>query len=221
MPFNKIDTKSLEADAVDNTILDLTSNYAFTGTISGAGGGLVKISTYSIPANTVEFNINGIFTATYENYLVVCSAMGVQNTNGYITVRLNQASDNSHITSGYTHTEVGYESGASGVQRNAGAWRLTNQFSLYAGTAGEQASILMMNVYAPFLSVPTKFSTLNHGRNSQNNAWATGLNAGHNTSNTSAGGLNFGTDSGGSQYFVPSTGASGEASQIVVYGYEK
>ena len=39
MPFNLIDTKSLAADAVDNTILDLTSNYAFTGTITGAGGG--------------------------------------------------------------------------------------------------------------------------------------------------------------------------------------
>ena len=38
MPFNKIDTAALQADAVDNTILDLADNFAFTGTITGAGG---------------------------------------------------------------------------------------------------------------------------------------------------------------------------------------
>ena len=41
MPISKIDTPALKADAVDNTILDLASNYAFTGTVSGAGGGKV------------------------------------------------------------------------------------------------------------------------------------------------------------------------------------
>ena len=117
MPFNLIDTKSLAADAVDNTILDLTSNYAFTGTITGAGGGgLVKVSSYSIPSSTAEFNLNGIFTSTYENYLLVCSGLGVLSTNGYIGIRLNQASDNSHITSGYVATETAYEGGAVGVQ---------------------------------------------------------------------------------------------------------
>jgi len=32
-----IDTTQLAADAVDNTILDLTDDFAFTGTVSGAG----------------------------------------------------------------------------------------------------------------------------------------------------------------------------------------
>ena len=127
MPFNLIDTKSLAADAVDNTILDLTSNYAFTGTITGAGGGgLVKVSSYSIPSSTAEFNLNGIFTSTYENYLLVCSGLGVLSTNGYIGIRLNQASDNSHITSGYVATETAYEGGAVGVQRSGRNWRVTN-----------------------------------------------------------------------------------------------
>jgi len=216
-----VDTTQLADDAVGNTKLDLTANYAFTGTITGVPSGLTKISTYSIPANTVEFNINGIFTADYENYLVLCSALGVQNTNGYVSVRLNQASDNSHITSGYVATETAYEGSAVGVQRSQGSWRMTNMSPMLAGTSGEQASILAMTIYAPFLSVPTKFSTPTHLRNSGNSAWITGMNAGHNTSNTSVGGLNFGTDSGGSQYFIPSTAASGEASTIVVYGYQK
>tara|TARA_R100001460_G_scaffold32007_1_gene62951 strand:- start:2707 stop:3339 length:633 start_codon:yes stop_codon:yes gene_type:complete len=200
--------------------MNLADNYAFTGTVTGAGGGgLVKISTYSIPANTVEFNINGIFTAEYENYLVLCSALGVQNSNGYVSVRLNKASDNSHITSGYTCTEVVYEGGATGNQRST--WRMTARAGMLYGTAGEQASILAMTIYAPFLTVPTKFSSPVHYRNESNSAWNGGINTGHNTSNESCGGLNFATDTGGSQYFIPSTAASGEASQIVVYGYEK
>lgn len=221
MAVTTIPTAGIANDAVDNTKLDLASNYAFTGTVTGVASGLTKISSYSIPANTVEFNLNGIFTADYENYLIVCSALGVQNTNGYISVRLNQASDNSHITSGYVATETAYEGAAVGVQRSEGGWRMTNMSPMLAGSNGEQASILAMNIYAPFLSVPTKFSTPTHLRNSGNSAWITGMNAGHNTSNTSVGGLNFATDSGGTQYFIPSTAASGEASTIVVYGYQK
>ena len=68
--------------------------------------------------------MNGIFTSTYENYLLVCSGLGVLSTNGYIGIRLNQASDNSHITSGYVATETAYEGGAVGVQRSGGNWRV-------------------------------------------------------------------------------------------------
>ena len=52
MPISKIDTPALKADAVDNTILDLASNYAFTGTVSGAGGGKIAqvVQTIKTPA---------------------------------------------------------------------------------------------------------------------------------------------------------------------------
>tara|TARA_E500000318_G_scaffold89254_2_gene86777 strand:+ start:178 stop:744 length:567 start_codon:yes stop_codon:yes gene_type:complete len=43
MALSKINTAGLAADSVDNTILDLTSNFAFTGTVSGAGGTSVAI----------------------------------------------------------------------------------------------------------------------------------------------------------------------------------
>ena len=35
MALSKIDTPALVADSVGNTILDLSENYAFTGTVSG------------------------------------------------------------------------------------------------------------------------------------------------------------------------------------------
>tara|TARA_Y100000004_G_C8720641_1_gene329959 strand:- start:47 stop:595 length:549 start_codon:yes stop_codon:yes gene_type:complete len=37
MAFSKIDTNGLALDSVDNTILDLASNFAFSGTVTGAG----------------------------------------------------------------------------------------------------------------------------------------------------------------------------------------
>jgi hypothetical protein len=37
MALSKIDTKAIADDAVDNTKLDLADNYAFTGTVTGAG----------------------------------------------------------------------------------------------------------------------------------------------------------------------------------------
>ena len=37
MALSKIDTNAIADDAVDNTKLDLASNYAFTGTVTGAG----------------------------------------------------------------------------------------------------------------------------------------------------------------------------------------
>ena len=65
MPFNKIDTAGLQADAVDNTILDLADNFAFSGTVSGGGGnnqpyffvGLSDSVSYS-DATTTQVNFN-------------------------------------------------------------------------------------------------------------------------------------------------------------------
>ena len=40
MALSVIKTASIAADAVDNTILDLSDNYAFTGTITGIDSGI-------------------------------------------------------------------------------------------------------------------------------------------------------------------------------------
>lgn len=64
MALSKIKTASITADAVDNTILDLTDNYAFTGTVSGVGKILQVVSHiedgltyYPYVANTDELLI--------------------------------------------------------------------------------------------------------------------------------------------------------------------
>ena len=63
MPISKIDTPALKADAVDNTILDLASNYAFSGTVSGAGGGKLLQVARTVLATTVETSSSSFATA--------------------------------------------------------------------------------------------------------------------------------------------------------------
>jgi hypothetical protein len=55
MALSKIDTAGLVADAVDNTILDLTSNFAFTGTVTGAGGYTQGTKVSPTSGTTVDF----------------------------------------------------------------------------------------------------------------------------------------------------------------------
>ena len=53
MALSKIDTPALVADAVGNTILDLSENYAFSGTVTGAGGGKVLNTEFNSNATPV------------------------------------------------------------------------------------------------------------------------------------------------------------------------
>ena len=99
MPFTKIDTPSLQADAVDNTILDLSSDFAFTGTITGDNGGsFVHLNTISITSSTSAANFvhgsNGVVLndGTYENFLIIGS--GIQISNDDDSVRVAFSIDN-------------------------------------------------------------------------------------------------------------------------------
>ena len=214
MSKTQIPTNGIADDAVGNTKLDLTANYAFTGTITGVPSGLTKITSYTIPSSTSEFNLNGIFTTTYDHYLILASGLGITSSGGYFGIRLNKASDNSHITSNYVNTSLAYGGGTTGSQRSESQWRASNATTQYAVTSGEQAPMLQITVFAPFLSMPTKFTAFSHYRDNGNSAWYTEMNMGHNTDNTSVGGLNFGADSG-------QNAATSEVSAITVYGYQK
>ena len=80
MPISKIDTPGLKADAVDNTILDLTSNYAFTGTITGDNaGGLVYVGGATHTSDVSNVTIDNVFTATYRNYLIIADYTSADN----------------------------------------------------------------------------------------------------------------------------------------------
>jgi hypothetical protein len=63
MAFSKIDTNGLALDSVDNTILDVAGNYAFTGTVSGAGG-ITEADQWRLDADvsTTSANVQTLVT---------------------------------------------------------------------------------------------------------------------------------------------------------------
>lgn len=66
MSVTTIPTAGLADDAVDNTKLDLTSNYAFTGTVTGAGG-ITMVDSWRLTSNTnVTANQDAFLTANLE-----------------------------------------------------------------------------------------------------------------------------------------------------------
>jgi len=88
-----ISTAKIADDAVDNTKLDLTDDFAFTGTISGAGG-LVLLNTQSVTSSvgTVDF-INGtngvVLDSTYKRYRFIGSNIRA-NTAANFGIRFRQ-----------------------------------------------------------------------------------------------------------------------------------
>ena len=80
MPFNKIDTSGLQADAVDNTILDLADNFAFTGTITGASE--ANTPAFAIKMNADQGPNNNTFTLMEFNNEEIDTDNAYTNTAG-------------------------------------------------------------------------------------------------------------------------------------------
>ena len=70
MAITRITTPSITDDAVDNTKLDLASNYAFTGTVTGTPQTMVKTGSLVSTSDAGSYSINSCFSATYLNYFV-------------------------------------------------------------------------------------------------------------------------------------------------------
>ena len=74
MAITRIIKPSITDDAVDNTKLDLSSNYAFTGTITGTPNNLVQVSQVNISGSAYAHN--SIFTSDYDTYFVTLDQIG-------------------------------------------------------------------------------------------------------------------------------------------------
>jgi len=71
MALSKIDTPALVADAVGNTILDLSENYAFSGAVTGAGS-LKLLFSQATATNASSIDIGATYiNSTYDSYYVV------------------------------------------------------------------------------------------------------------------------------------------------------
>ena len=151
MPISKIDTPGLKADAVDNTILDLASNYAFTGTITGDNaGGFVRVGGGSATGQNLGDVSFDVFSSTYNLY--------------YVQYRINMIADSSQVwmrvrnSSGYK-TNAGYffaYTGNNHSNTNAPmAQTSESKFQLSGGTTsndGHNSCIGHMMFYMPYSS---------------------------------------------------------------------
>jgi len=77
MAVTTIPKAGIADDAVDNTKLDLTANYAFTGTISGASDiALLKTKTVSTGVASVDF-VHGVDGVIFDNTYSVYEVHGI------------------------------------------------------------------------------------------------------------------------------------------------
>jgi len=134
-----VDTAQLVADAVDNTILDLAGNYAFTGTVSGAGGGKVLqfkqyTSTTALRTNTTIPLDDTVPTST-EGGQVMTAAFTPTSATSDVFILVNVfGNEHSNIASticvplfaGTTHLQTGYISSRGGPGADGHTWGQTS-----------------------------------------------------------------------------------------------
>lgn len=135
MALSKINTGGLAANAVDNTILDLAGDYAFTGTISGAGSMALVHSETATSGSSFEWT--GAST-DYDQYLVYFNidpsadvALNLRTYDNAGTPALNTGA------SDYGHGGVN-EGGGSAHNGNTAA-----SITIHSGAGGDAANEFM------------------------------------------------------------------------------
>lgn len=117
-----VDTTQLAADAVDNTILDVAGDYAFTGTVSGAGT-LVKLVDQAISTTDGTFVVNNSFiNSTYDSYFILYEIHTTTVDDVQMQVKFylttNASGDAGSIISGNHHSYGNSQLGISAFSQN-------------------------------------------------------------------------------------------------------
>ena len=110
MTVTTIPTAGIADDAIGNTKLDLTANYAFTGTITGTPQSFVKTGSLASTTNAGEYNLDSVFSATYLNYFVTFkTAIAVDGNQCHLKFR----------TGGSSNSSASYQSGTRIIDQSA------------------------------------------------------------------------------------------------------
>ena len=107
MAITRIIKPSITDDAVDNTKLDLASNYAFTGTITGTPNNLVQVSQVNISGSAYAHN--SIFTSDYDTYFVTLDQIGFNTGDNHMHFKFynDTGATSDNVYRGYTHRHTG------------------------------------------------------------------------------------------------------------------
>jgi hypothetical protein len=165
MAVTTIPTAGIADDAVGNTKLNLASDYAFTGTITGTPQDMVQVASASGGGTTTQV-FNGCFTSTYKFYLITASFN--VGSSSVVSVRF-QNSSNAEITTPYYNagSNGSRNSGGSGVS-GLGSWDAT---SITHGEAilGSTEPSMKIFVFNPFASERTIAQTMFHSQDNAGN----------------------------------------------------
>jgi len=104
MAITRIIKPSITDDAVDNTKLDLASNYAFTGTVSGASS-LVKVADILSSTSSNTHDAVGCFSSTYDSYFFDLKA---KPQNASYQIGMQFLNNTTAIETGYYGGVYGY-----------------------------------------------------------------------------------------------------------------
>ena len=136
MALSTIGTNSIADDAVGNTKLDLTANYAFTGTITGTPQGLNLISTVSSSSDASSISVDNVFTSTYDHYLCFATVK-LDDVGGYYLRMLK--SDGSERNSTYYTADIRHNM-SSGVIEDGGSSQNVSTFYIGRGGGADLSS---------------------------------------------------------------------------------
>tara|TARA_R100000900_G_scaffold75209_1_gene59035 strand:- start:788 stop:1444 length:657 start_codon:yes stop_codon:yes gene_type:complete len=128
MAVTTIPTAGIANDAVDNTKLDLASNYAFTGTVTGASD-IELISTNHITSASVSVCDFTSFSTDYNHLILKVADFEPSGNNGQLIIRLQTTG-----SSGFASGSNNYMSSRTRVYGNAGSY--TNNQSGFENNYG-------------------------------------------------------------------------------------
>ena len=149
MTVTTIPTAGIADDAVGNTKLDLSANYAFTGTITGTPQSLVKTGSLTSTVNAGSYSVDSCFSATYLNYFVTFKyAIGADGNQCLLRFR----------TGGSTNSTSNYQSGIRIIDQS-GSFDTESNANGDAATIGTSLEATDSKAIQGFMYINSPFST--------------------------------------------------------------
>ena len=177
MSVTTIPKAGIADDAVDNTKLDLTANYAFTGTVTGASDiVLIKTITVSSSVASVEFKngVDGVvLDSTYTNYKVVGSNFDTTVAGDELVGQISNDTGSSYKTSGYRGTSNQTYNNGSASGTAVHNWTNGIQLARNMDTSATETGYFEWTINKPSTSSLQPLLSIGTNRDNNTTAYAT------------------------------------------------
>ena len=141
MSKTTVATGGIADDAVGNTKLDLTANYAFTGTISGLGLNLLSSITISDGDSVAE--VPNVLSSTYKTFLMIGTGIEIDTDDNHIRFQVSTDNGSSFVSSSIYDTQgTGYNAGSATtpINQTNSAYGVIAGYGNLGSEAGESTS---------------------------------------------------------------------------------